>query len=187
MCIAGSGVIGSAIAWHAARSGFEVTLVDPEPLPGPTLAASWAAAGMLTPVSEAHYGEEELLAVQGPLKSGWLVQGPMVREFERKFEDFTDIKQRMKSWIDSELDHRMILRRDDPLVEALRTLRLIHYSAWIARRWDDPAFDDPTKPVGPFYSEEDARRLSRERGWVVDRVGSLRALTQPLPPRTASR
>lgn len=26
------------------------------------------------------------------------------------------------------------------LVEALRSLRLIHYSAWIARRWDDPAF-----------------------------------------------
>ncbi len=26
------------------------------------------------------------------------------------------------------------------LVEALRTLRLIHYSAWIARRWQDPAF-----------------------------------------------
>jgi Ser/Thr protein kinase RdoA (MazF antagonist) len=26
------------------------------------------------------------------------------------------------------------------LVEALRTLRLIHYSAWIARRWHDPAF-----------------------------------------------
>jgi len=26
------------------------------------------------------------------------------------------------------------------LVEALRTLRLLHYSYWIARRWDDPAF-----------------------------------------------
>ncbi len=26
------------------------------------------------------------------------------------------------------------------LVEALRTLRIIHYHAWIARRWDDPAF-----------------------------------------------
>jgi Ser/Thr protein kinase RdoA (MazF antagonist) len=26
------------------------------------------------------------------------------------------------------------------LVEALRTLRLIHYSAWIAKRWEDPAF-----------------------------------------------
>ena len=26
------------------------------------------------------------------------------------------------------------------LVEALRTLRLLHYSAWLAKRWDDPAF-----------------------------------------------
>jgi Ser/Thr protein kinase RdoA (MazF antagonist) len=30
--------------------------------------------------------------------------------------------------------------RELHLVEALRTLRLIHYSAWIAQRWDDPAF-----------------------------------------------
>jgi 6-pyruvoyltetrahydropterin/6-carboxytetrahydropterin synthase len=36
--------------------------------------------------------------------------------------DFSDIKQRIKGWIDRELDHRMILRRDDPLVEALRQL-----------------------------------------------------------------
>ncbi|MDH3319943.1 MAG: serine/threonine protein kinase [Betaproteobacteria bacterium] len=31
-------------------------------------------------------------------------------------------------------------RRELHLVEALRTLRLLHYSAWIARRWEDPAF-----------------------------------------------
>ena len=30
--------------------------------------------------------------------------------------------------------------RELQLIEALRTLRLIHYSAWIARRWEDPAF-----------------------------------------------
>jgi Ser/Thr protein kinase RdoA (MazF antagonist) len=30
--------------------------------------------------------------------------------------------------------------RELHLVEALRTLRLIHYSAWLAHRWDDPAF-----------------------------------------------
>jgi Ser/Thr protein kinase RdoA (MazF antagonist) len=35
----------------------------------------------------------------------------------------------------AELDRRELL-----ILEALRTLRLIHYSAWIARRWDDPAF-----------------------------------------------
>lgn len=31
-------------------------------------------------------------------------------------------------------------RRECFLIEALRTLRLIHHSAWLARRWDDPAF-----------------------------------------------
>ncbi len=30
--------------------------------------------------------------------------------------------------------------RELRLIEALRTLRLIHYAAWLARRWDDPAF-----------------------------------------------
>jgi len=32
---------------------------------------------------------------------------------------------------------------------------------------DDPAFEHPTKPVGPFLSEEEARRREREWGWVV--------------------
>jgi carbamate kinase len=32
---------------------------------------------------------------------------------------------------------------------------------------DDPAFANPTKPVGPFYSEEQARELERERGWAL--------------------
>lgn len=31
-------------------------------------------------------------------------------------------------------------RRELRLIEALRTLRLMHYAAWLARRWDDPAF-----------------------------------------------
>ena len=36
--------------------------------------------------------------------------------------DFNDIKGAVKSWIDRELDHRMLLRQDDPLVEMLRSL-----------------------------------------------------------------
>ncbi|HEX5697421.1 MAG TPA: serine/threonine protein kinase [Rhodoferax sp.] len=31
-------------------------------------------------------------------------------------------------------------RRELALIEPLRTLRLLHYSAWLARRWDDPTF-----------------------------------------------
>ncbi|UOD27936.1 serine/threonine protein kinase [Massilia violaceinigra] len=39
------------------------------------------------------------------------------------YEDFADFDERQLN-----------------LIEALRTLRLIHYSAWLARRWNDPAF-----------------------------------------------
>ena len=38
--------------------------------------------------------------------------------------DFSDIKRIVKGWIDRELDHKMILRRDDPLVEPLKQLKL---------------------------------------------------------------
>jgi 6-pyruvoyltetrahydropterin/6-carboxytetrahydropterin synthase len=36
--------------------------------------------------------------------------------------DFSDIKRIVKGWIDRELDHKMILRRDDPLVKPLQDL-----------------------------------------------------------------
>ena len=35
--------------------------------------------------------------------------------------DFSDIKRIVKGWIDRELDHKMILRRDDPLVPLLQS------------------------------------------------------------------
>ena len=49
--------------------------------------------------------------------------GEQLGKLLRGYEDFADFDDR-------ELN----------LVEALRTLRLLHYSAWLARRWDDPAF-----------------------------------------------
>lgn len=35
---------------------------------------------------------------------------------------------------------------------------------------DDPDFADPHKPVGPFYTEEDADRLRAEKGWTIKKV-----------------
>jgi len=37
--------------------------------------------------------------------------------------DFSDIKRAVKGWIDKELDHKMILRHDDPLVIPLQALQ----------------------------------------------------------------
>lgn len=55
--VAGAGVIGLAAAWRLAQHGFAVTLVDPDV----GESASWVAAGMLAPVSESVFGEEDLV------------------------------------------------------------------------------------------------------------------------------
>lgn len=69
--------------------------------------------------------------------------------------------------------------RELHLVEALRTLRLIHYSAWLAQRWEDPAFP----AAFPWFNSQ--------RYWQ-DRILELReqlALMQepPLAPLSGNR
>ncbi|HYT27173.1 MAG TPA: glycine oxidase ThiO [Actinomycetota bacterium] len=67
MVVAGGGVIGLGIAWRAALAGLAVTVVDATPGGG----ASWAAAGMLAPVTEVHYGEEALLRLNLAAARRW--------------------------------------------------------------------------------------------------------------------
>jgi glycine oxidase len=57
--VAGGGVIGLAVAWRAATAGLQVSVVDDAPGSG----ATYAAAGMLAPATEAAYGEEALLRI----------------------------------------------------------------------------------------------------------------------------
>jgi carbamate kinase len=49
---------------------------------------------------------------------------------------------------------------------------------------NDPAFDNPSKPIGPFYTESDAAQLRKEKGWHIiqdsDR-GYRRAVASPMP------
>jgi carbamate kinase len=50
---------------------------------------------------------------------------------------------------------------------------------------EDPAFQNPTKPIGPGYSEEDARRMAEERGWSIAQDGDRwrRVVPSPEPHR----
>ena len=57
--VVGGGVIGLSIAWRAAQRGLKVSVADPAPARG----ASWAAAGLLAPVTEVHPGEDALLGL----------------------------------------------------------------------------------------------------------------------------
>lgn len=55
--VVGGGVIGLTTAWELSRNGHEVTVVAPSPGRD---GASWVAAGMLAPVTEAQFGESAL-------------------------------------------------------------------------------------------------------------------------------
>lgn len=52
-------------------------------------------------------------------------------------------------------------------------------------RLDDPAFEKPTKFVGPIYSEQEARLLAEQRGWTVapDNQHFRRVVASPRPIR----
>jgi carbamate kinase len=48
---------------------------------------------------------------------------------------------------------------------------------------NDPAFGNPTKPIGPLYSEDEAQHLASERGWSIVKDGAAwrRAVASPRP------
>ncbi|MCQ4294358.1 carbamate kinase [Pseudomonas stutzeri] len=50
---------------------------------------------------------------------------------------------------------------------------------------DDPAFQTPTKPIGPVYSREEAEQLAKEKGWSIAADGDRfrRVVPSPRPKR----
>lgn len=60
-------------------------------------------------------------------------------------------QRQLGALVDGYEQFRAFDRRELALIEPLRTLRLVHYSAWLARRWDDPIF-----PINfPFFGSSD--------------------------------
>jgi glycine oxidase len=67
VAVIGSGVIGRTCAWRLQRAGFEVTVFDPHPASG----ATYVAAGMLAPVTEAVYGEQAVVELALRAAESW--------------------------------------------------------------------------------------------------------------------
>jgi Ser/Thr protein kinase RdoA (MazF antagonist) len=65
--------------------------------------------------------------------------------------DRSQRSRQLGALVDGYEQFREFDRRELALIEPLRTLRLMHYSAWLARRWDDPIF-----PINfPWFGSSD--------------------------------
>lgn len=51
----------------------------------------------MIPITKAIFDETDLALIQEPLKSGWVVQGPFVKDFEARFSEFTEAKHSIAS------------------------------------------------------------------------------------------
>ena len=77
----------------------------------------------------------------GPaLQDLWMLLSGTRAEMTHQLTDLLSGYEQFNTFDEREL-HRL---------EGLRTLRMIHYSAWLARRWDDPAFP----AAFPFFGTE---------------------------------
>jgi Ser/Thr protein kinase RdoA (MazF antagonist) len=67
--------------------------------------------------------------------------GPAVQDLWMLLSGDRDSVARQLRWLlDGYWEFHDFELRELQLIEALRTLRMIHYAGWLARRWDDPAF-----------------------------------------------
>lgn len=101
--------------------------------------------------------------------------GPSVQDLWMLLGGREQLPQRLKALLAGYEEFSEFDDRELALIEALRTLRLIHYSAWIARRWTDPAFP----AAFPFF---EAPRYWEAR--ILELREQVAAMTEP-PVRPA--
>jgi Ser/Thr protein kinase RdoA (MazF antagonist) len=98
--------------------------------------------------------------------------GPAVQDLWMLAGRREDMARPLRWLLEGYEQFRRFDRRELHLVEVMRTLRLLHYNAWIARRWHDPAF-----PVAfPWFQEP--------RHWetVITQMQEQLAALQEAPP-----
>ena len=78
--------------------------------------------------------------------------GPAVQDLWMLLSgDRTQYLKQLGALVDGYEEFRELDRRELALIEPLRTLRLVHYSAWLAQRWHDPIF-----PINfPWFGSSD--------------------------------
>jgi glycine oxidase len=166
--VVGAGVIGLAVAWRAAQAGASVTVCDPHPGQG----ASWAAAGMLAPVTESS-----------------VVEAPLTRlglESARLWPAFAAALTEAAGGVDVGLrdEGTLAVAFDGDDRRALDRLLRVHRSLGLASEWLSAA---DCRRLEPRLSPRIRGALQVAGDWQVDNRAVVRALTAAVSAAGATR
>jgi Ser/Thr protein kinase RdoA (MazF antagonist) len=104
--------------------------------------------------SGAHFVDLDDCAAGPAVQDLWMLAAGSSDERRRQWNDLLEGYEQFAVFDRAEL----------ALVEALRAFRMVHYAAWLARRWSDPAFPKAFPWFGgPRYWEDHVRELAEQR------------------------
>jgi Ser/Thr protein kinase RdoA (MazF antagonist) len=157
-------------------------------LPADVVAPFCAAAEQLLPFLHAAFataGDVKPLRLHGDFHLGnilWSATGPYLVDFDDcltgpAVQDFwmvlsgdqPDVERQLSSLLAGYAEFALFDPLELQLIEPLRTLRLLRYNAWIAARWDDPAFPKSFPWFSsPHYWQEQVVALQQQQLLLAD-------------------
>jgi len=100
-----------------------------------------------------------------------MLNGPAVQDFwllmpfqvDHEGKWLPEVRERLEKFLIGYEQMRIFDRRSLRLIEPLRALRFIHFSAWISKRWEDPAFQNAFPHFGTNqYWQEQVQDLKEQ-------------------------
>ncbi len=131
------------------------------------------AAAAIAPLAREH----ELVITHG--------NGPQVGLLALQSAAYKDVRQYPLDVLGAESEGMIGYLLEQAFANELRGRDVATLLTRIEVDADDPAFEDPTKPIGPVYDEATARELAQQRGWSIAPDGDRyrRVVPSPRPRR----
>ena len=161
LVVVGAGIVGLACAWRAAQTGLSVVVLERDE---PGAGASGVAAGMLAPVTEADFGEEELLALNLESRALWPGFAAELEEVTGMSTGYSDCGA-------------LVVAADRDDAEELRRLQAYQERIGLGSEWLGPRAARALEPrlsprvAGAIFAPQDSR---------ADPGGTVAALVEAL-------
>jgi glycine oxidase len=157
VAVVGGGIVGLACAWHAARRGMSVVVLERDGLGG---GASGVAAGMLAPVTEADFGEDALLELNLAAAERWPAFAAELAEASGVGTGFRETGA-------------LVVAADRDDAEELQRLADLHAALGLPSRWIGPR---EARTLEPGLSPRVRGAIHAPRDHQADPVATVRSL-----------